>query len=44
MDLCKQLRLDAEIDRFAEESLLRLGITVLFAKRNLSRNDAINVV
>ena len=30
MDFRKQLRLNAEIDRFAEESLLRLGITVLF--------------
>ena len=30
MDFRKQVRLNAEIDRFAEESLLRLGITVLF--------------
>ena len=27
-----RVRLDAEIDRFAEESLLRLGITVLFGQ------------
>jgi len=30
MDFRKHLRLNAEIDRFAKESLLRLGITVLF--------------
>ena len=32
MDFRKHLRLNAEIDRFAEESLLRLGITVLFSQ------------
>lgn len=30
MDFRKHLRLNSEIDRFAEESLLCLGITVLF--------------
>ena len=30
MDFRKQLRLDAEIDRFTKESLLGLGITILF--------------
>ena len=32
MDLCKHLRLDTEINRFAEESPLGLGITVLFCQ------------
>ena len=30
MDFGKQLRLDAEIDRFTKKSLLGLGITILF--------------
>ena len=32
MDFRKHLRLNAEIDRFAKESLLGLGIAVLFCQ------------